>query len=293
MTSPAALVRLIRPHQFIKNGFVFLPIFFGHRFTDLMAVERCVVAFLAFCLVSASVYVLNDIQDVEEDRAHPKKRKRPIAAGTVTLPAAWVTFAVCLAGAAAMSFALNWRILPFLGGYFVLNLAYSLGLKRVAVIDVFCIAVGFVLRVFAGGVAGNVAVSRWIVLMTFLLALFLALGKRRDDLLIEGDSTRVRKAISGYNKEMINASMVSMTAVIIVSYLMYAMSPDVTVAMGSENVYLTAFWVILGLFRYMQITFVQHESGSPTRILYRDWFLKLVLAGWLISFFLFIYVNTF
>ncbi len=180
-----ALVQLARPHQYLKNGFIFLPLFFGHRLHDLQALAPACWAFAAFCLGASSVYVINDLHDVEEDRQHPVKKLRPLAAGIITRQEA----GGLAAGFMVLSLAVAWLflgpgfLLP-LGAYVLLNLVYSYGLKHLAIIDVVCIAVGFVLRVYAGGLAADIPPSHWLVLMTFLLALFLALAKRRDDLLL-------------------------------------------------------------------------------------------------------------
>ena len=175
-----------------------------------------------------------------------------------------------------------------IGGYVILNLAYSGFLKHIAIIDVVCIAIGFVLRIRAGGVAGDVAISPWIMIMTFLLAMFLALAKRRDDLLLD-DGPGVRKSLDGYNMEFVSSGMIVMASVIIVSYILYAVSPEVIEKHGTANLYLTAFWVIVGLLRYMQITFVKNQSGSPTLILLKDYLLQATVLLWLVSIYLLIY----
>jgi 4-hydroxybenzoate polyprenyltransferase len=175
------------------------------------------------------------------------------------------------------------------GGYIVLNLLYSAFLKHIAVIDIICIALGFVLRIFAGSTAAHIENSPWIIIMTFLIALFLALAKRRDDLLLSDDGHPIRKSLDGYNREFVSAAMVVMASVIIVSYLLYTISPEVTAKHGTRNFYLTAFWVIAGLLRYMQITFVEEKSGSPTVVMIQDLFLKIVVLCWLVSVYILIY----
>jgi 4-hydroxybenzoate polyprenyltransferase len=285
-------LKLIRIHQSVKNGFVLLPIFFGKRFTDPHVLGLALLAALAFYLASASIYVLNDLRDVAEDRLHPKKRFRPIASGAVGEREA-VALALCCLGAAALLGALlGPAFLGVLGGYLALNLAYSLKLKQLAIVDIMCIAVGFVLRVFAGGVATDTWISHWIVLMTFLLALFLALAKRRDDLLLTEDGAAVRRSIHGYNREFVDASMMIMAAVTIVSYVLYTVTPEVMASFSSDDIYLTTFWVILGILRYLQRTFVDKDSGSPTAMLLEDRLLQLSIIGWLASFAFIIYFHT-
>lgn len=286
-----ALVQLARPHQYLKNGFIFLPLFFGHRLHDLQALIPACWAFAAFCLGASSVYIINDLHDIEEDRQHPVKKLRPLAAGILTRQeAGWLA-----AGFMVLSLAVAWLflgpgfLLP-LGAYVLLNLVYSYGLKHLAIIDVVCIAVGFVLRVYAGGLAADIPPSHWLVLMTFLLALFLALAKRRDDLLLTVNGPQVRRNLDGYSLEFVSLSMVLMAAVVIVSYILYTVSPEVVAKHGTNDVYLTTIWVIMGLLRYMQITFVEQRSGSPTLVLLKDSFLQVIILLWLLSFYLIFYV---
>jgi 4-hydroxybenzoate polyprenyltransferase len=199
-----------------------------------------------------------------------------------------------LAGAGILAGAfLPAAFLVILGSYLTLNLAYSLFLKHFAVVDVVCISLGFVLRVYAGGVAAEVPISHWIVALTFLLALFLALGKRRDDLSLIADGHGARKSLDGYNLEFVGLAMGVMAAVIIVAYLLYTVSPETIKRHGTDQLYLTAFWVIVGLLRYFQISLVEVRSGSPTNILLNDRFLQIVMVLWLLSFFLLHYLSRF
>jgi hypothetical protein len=155
----------------------------------------------------------------------------------------------------------------------------------------FCIATGFVLRVFAGGAAADIDISHWIIIMTFLLALFLGMAKRRDDIILASDGFGVRSSISGYNKEFISLGMVFMASVIVVAYLLYTVSPEVCEKYKTDHLFLTGFWVILGVLRYMQITFVEQKSGSPTMVLIKDPFLQSVIVLWMVNFYMFIYVS--
>jgi 4-hydroxybenzoate polyprenyltransferase len=157
-------------------------------------------------------------------------------------------------------------------------------LKHISIIDIFIISTGFVLRLYAGSVSSDIYLSHWIIIMTFLLALFLAIAKRRDDVLLSNQGKETRKNIDGYNLEFVNASMVLMSAVIIVSYILYSVSNEVIQKLDTQYLYLTTFFVILGILRYMQITFVEEKSASPTKIVIKDLFLKLTIVAWLISF---------
>ncbi len=290
---PWACVKLARPHQYVKNLFVFLPLFFGWKLTDAAAVRSALLAFAAFCLAASAVYVINDLRDIEEDQAHPTKRHRPLASGAIRPGQALAFAAGLLAGAAGLTAFLGSTVFAsILAGYFALNLLYSFVLKHLSLVDLACIAVGFVLRVFAGGAVSAVTPSHWIVLMTFLLALFLGFAKRRDDLLLSASGCeRTRKSLDGYNLEFVSVSMMIMAAVVIVSYILYTLSPEVIAKHGSDKLYLTAFFVIMGMLRYLQITLVECKSGSPTLVLLRDAFIQASLVLWIVSFYLILYVE--
>ncbi len=278
-----SVLELLRPHQWLKNLFVLAPLFFSFHFTE----ENIIVAlsgFVLFSLAASSIYVLNDYFDIEEDRQHPTKCHRPLASGAITKPQA-VLFMVGLWGVVSVgAYLLNPVFLAVVVGYVLLNVFYSFKLKHIPILDIIIIAIGFVLRVFAGAVLIAVTPTMWIVLVTFLLALFLALAKRRDDCLLSLQGKATRKNIDGYNLELVNAAMVLMAAVTLVSYIMYTVSPEVVVRFGSDYLYLTALFVIMGILRYMQITFVEENSGSPTKLLLKDRFLQLTLVGWVASF---------
>ncbi|WP_246032252.1 decaprenyl-phosphate phosphoribosyltransferase [Sulfurimonas crateris] len=277
-------LKLFRIHQYIKNLFIFLPLLFSFSFSDSQDNLNVLVAFLLFSLLASSIYIFNDLLDINEDRAHPTKRNRPLASGSVSKNSAISLMLILSTTSLGISLLFNTELFTVLLIYFLLNIAYTLKLKHIAILDIFIIATGFVLRLFAGSSVTEIPLSMWIILMTFLLALFLALAKRRDDVLLSLEGQETRKNIDGYNLEFVNASMVLMAGVVIVSYLMYTISPEVESRLGTEHLYLTSFFVILGILRYMQITFVEEESGSPTKVVIRDKFLKLTILFWLISF---------
>jgi decaprenyl-phosphate phosphoribosyltransferase len=283
-------LQLARPRQFVKNGFVLLPIFFGGKLGDLGALEQTLIAFAAFCLAAGGVYVLNDLKDIQEDRQHPAKKNRPLASGAIPPRRAMIFMAVLLLLAAwAGTLLPKPDFLLILGAYLLLNVAYSFFLKHQAIIDVVCIALGFVLRVLAGGVAAVVPVSHWIVIMTFLLAIFLAMAKRRDDLLLAAEGHSPRRSMDGYSLEFVSVSMAVMAAVIIVAYLLYTVSPDTIQKHGTNQLYLTGFWVVVGLLRYLQLALVENRTGSPSKIFLQDHFLQAVLSLWILSFFFLLY----
>ena len=266
-----------------------MPLVFALKVTEIMLIERVFIAFIAFSLVASSIYIFNDIRDREEDKNHPTKKTRPITSGEVSIKEGFILITVLFFFGICISYFLNSSFFYILLGYFVLNILYSLVLKHISIIDIIIIAIGFVLRVFSGSVVAGVEASEWLIIMTFLLALFLALAKRRDDVILSNDTTNIRKNIDGYNLEFINASMIIMASIVIVAYILYTVSAQTVEKFHSEYLYLTTIFVIIGLIRYMQITFVENNSGSPTNILIKDRFLQITIFLWLASCILLIY----
>lgn len=284
------LIKLLRLSHWTKNLFLFLPLFFSGHVGDWHALLLCLSGFLAFGLSASFIYIINDVRDVEEDRLHPVKQNRPLASGQISTHLGLGLAFMLLTSGLVIAAVLNTVFLYVLAGYVAMNLAYSMGLKKMPIIDVSMISTGFVLRVVSGGVLGEVAISHWIIVMTFLLALFLALAKRRDDLVIHRDSGKVmRKSLEGYNLDFINAAMTFMSGVIVVAYLMYTLSAEVIQRMGTDKLYLTGLFVIMGLMRYMQLTLVFERSGNPTQILLQDRTIQVVLIGWMLSFVVVLY----
>lgn len=290
MTAITTYFRLLRPQQFLKNGFIWLPIFFGYQITNIHAVLQTTYAFIAFCLMAGAVYVINDLKDVDSDRQHPLKKNRPLAAGKISPGRAAIWAMLMAAGALAIAVIfLPGLCTGILGMYLTMNLAYSFGLKHLPIVDIVCIALGFVLRIFIGGTAAQVVISPWIVILTFLMALFLALAKRKDDLLLADQGHNVRKAIDGYNAEFISLGMGVMASVIIMAYILYTVSPEIVTKHGTRKLYLSGVWVVLGVLRYLQITFVDENSGSPTQVLIKDTVLQVIIGLWLVNIYLLLY----
>ena len=286
---------LIRPKQWAKNVFVLLPMFFGRQLTDPATLQSSLLVFAAFSFIASSVYCINDLIDVEADRQHPVKCKRPIASGAVSRKQGWLLTVVMALLSAATVLTLSshiWQVLAVLAGYYLLNIAYCTRLKNYAIIDVCVIAFGFVLRILAGGVATGISVSRWLVLMTFLLTLFLSLAKRRDDVLrMNATGKAPRKNTIRYNLTFINQAITITGSVTTVCYIMYCVSPEVVAAFGTPNLYLTTIFVIIGLLRYIQLAVVDEQSGDPTKIVWKDRFTQLVILAWLSSFLFLIYLS--
>ena len=292
----SSILKLIRPQQWLKNVFVMIPMFFGGSLLDPGDIRASVLTFMAYSLVASSVYCFNDINDVEADRRHPVKCRRPLASGAVSMGTAWVLMVLMLVVAAAFTAMLGDRehvlkvgaVLLF---YYIMNLAYCAKLKQYAIVDVCVVAFGFVLRVLAGGFATDIVPSKWLVLMTFLLTLFLSFAKRRDDVLRMNETGEPpRKNTIRYNLTFINQAITVSASVTLVCYIMYTVSPEVVARFGSDMLYLTSVFVLLGLLRYMQITVVDKKSGDPTKMVLHDRFTQLVVAAWALTFLVIIYL---
>ena len=284
------IIKLLRPKQWSKNVFVFLPLFFDKKFTDTHLLALTCLCFIIFSLAASAVYCLNDILDRKADALHPEKCKRPIASGAVSVSAGWTAMAVCALLAVGLTLWLLPDLTWLLLSYIVLNVAYSLWLKHVSLIDMLLVASFYVMRVLAGAITGNIIPSQWIVVMTFLLALFLVLGKRRDDVMLQAETgATVRRGAANYNLPFINMALSIVATITMVSYMMYTMSDDVAARFDNPYVYCTAIFVLAGILRYLQITVVENRSGSPTKVLFRDRFIQLCLLGWFITFLIIIY----
>lgn len=286
------IILLARPHHYVKNLFIFLPAFFAFKIDDPALIWKTLIAFAAFSLTASAVYILNDWKDQEEDRKHPVKRSRPIASGEVGTPGAFMLFGIFLFAGAVLALISSTQIFFIIAIYFLLNVAYSLKLKHVPIIDISIISTGFVLRLFVGAEAAEVDLSHWIIVMTFLLALFLSLAKRRDDVIIYLNSDKkVRKVIDGYDLKFLDSAIVMTSSIVVLAYILWSLSPEVSSRLSSGNTFLTAIFVVLGILRYMQITFVEEESGNPTRVMLKDKFIQMSLLGWVASFVWILYLS--
>ena len=290
----SSLVQLLRPKQWIKNVFIFLPLFFNGHISDFDKLFPCIIAFFAFSFAASAIYCFNDILDVQADKQHPEKCNRPIASGAISVTAAYIIAVICLF--VSFLLLLSWgggakySVMGLIGFYCLMNIAYCIQLKHFTLIDVMVISTGFVLRIFTGGFASDTHLSEWIVLMTFLLALFLAFAKRRDDVIIyQNSGIMPRKNTYRYNLEFLNQTLTIISSVMLMAYIMYTVSPEVVERLGSRYVYVTTLFVLMGIIRYLQMTLVNLQSGNPTEILYRDRLLQCCIAGWIISYLFIIY----
>ena len=291
-------LKLLRVEQWVKNLFVFAPLFFSGNIFHSSLFVSSTFAFIVFSLAASSIYIINDYMDIESDRKHPEKKNRPLASGVISKSSAIVVFialviaVVGLMLVGEMNFNLSlWKFASIIGFYFVMNLFYTFKLKHVAIIDVTIIATGFVLRVLAGGYASGIPISQWAILLTFLLALVLAIGKRRGELINAQISGRTRRALDGYNVQFADIALSISATLAIVSYLMFTVTPEVQSKFGMK-VFYTFIFVVFAFLRYLQQTLVYNKTESPTKIVYKDHYIQVTIVLWAISFLLLIYSNN-
>lgn len=283
-------IKLLRVKQYVKNVFLFLPLFFSASISQYCSLLKVALAALIFSLASSSIYILNDIKDVNEDKLHPEKCNRPIASGAITIKTSSIIAVLLVTLSLTASFFLNKLFAVCILTYLVLNVLYTIRLKHITIIDIIIISIGFVIRVIAGGVVADIIPSQYLILMTFLISLFIALAKRYDDVLLESKGLKTRKNIDGYNKEFILAAIAITAAVNIVTYILYTLSEEIIKQFNSEYVYFTSLFVIIGFLRYLQLTFVDKNSYSPTNVLYKDKFILITVLLWILSFATIIYL---
>ena len=272
----------MRPAQWVKNGFVLAAPLFSLRLFTGPDFQRSMEAVVLFCLLSGSIYIWNDIADRCRDRTHPEKQKRPIASGRLS-PAIAGIVATILAGASVVA---GFLLHPLFGwicvAYVANNLLYSHLLKRMVILDVISIAIGFVLRAIAGGEAIQVRISTWLILCTFLLALFLGFSKRRHEMvLLEGSASQHRKSLEQYSVQFLDMMIAIVTASTILSYSLYTVSAETVTKFGTENLIFTTLFVLYGIFRYLYLVYCRQEGGNPTRILFNDRPLQATILAWL------------
>lgn len=279
-----SLVLSLRPSQWTKNLIVFAALMFGQRLLDVRAVAYAVAAFAVFCALSGVVYLINDVADREADRIHPTKRQRPIASGALSVPVALTTAAVLAAAALGAAFWLR-PAFGLLGAiYLALLASYSGPLKHLVIIDVLTIAIGFVLRAAAGAVVIGVAISHWLLILTILLALFLALSKRRHELVLLADgATSHRRILQEYSPYLLDQMISVVTASTLVAYAFYTVSPETVAKFGTDRLVWTLPFPLYGIFRYLYLVHQKEGGGSPAEMLLNDRPLLVCVALWAIT----------
>ncbi len=282
----------MRVNQWVKNLFVFLPLFFSGNLFNIDLLIESFYGFLIFSFVASSIYIINDYVDIEKDKKHPEKKNRPLASGKISKQNAFILFLVLL----VLTCFLLWtfgtlQVAILVGIYFLMNIAYSFKLKQVAILDVMIIAFGFLLRVFVGGYMTGILVSDWTILLVFDLALILALGKRRGELVNAELEGVTRKSLNGYNLNFLNSALAITCTVAVICYMMFILSPETQSKFHHYIIY-TFVFVFAAVLRYLQQTFVYAKTESPTKLIFKDHFIQLLIVLWGISYVLLIYFNN-
>lgn len=274
------LIKLMRPFQWYKNGFVFTGLLFSNETFNVPLLLKVILATIAFSLASSAIYVFNDVIDCENDRHHPEKKERPIAKGIVSIPAAIsLSIGTGLAGL-LLGLLVSWQVLIIILAYIALNLAYSYRLKNVVIVDVFCIAAGFMLRILAGTIGVGIPPSKWLLLCGLLITLFLGFAKRRAEMLALSNKEEHRKVLHNYGAVLLDEIMSICAAGVIISYSLYTMSPETIATHNTENLIYTLPFVIYGIFRYIYILHHRNSGGDPSRDLLKDRHIIGVVMGW-------------
>ncbi len=278
------ILKSMRPQQWIKNFFIFAAIIFSQNFLDFSLVLKTVLAFIVFCLLSGSLYILNDLKDLEEDKHHPLKSRRPLASGRLEKSSAILFFFVFSVIGLLLAANLNLNFLIIAGVFFVIQVAYSFYLKHVVILDVFIIAASFFIRVVAGALAIEVDISHWLLICTTLLALFLAMSKRRHELvLLDENAINHRSILREYNPYLLDQMIAVVTASIVVAYCLYTVSEETVTKFGTTKLLYTVPFVLYGIFRYLYLVHQKSEGGSPEVLVIQDKPLLIDIFLWVIS----------
>ncbi|WP_052911170.1 UbiA prenyltransferase family protein [Riemerella anatipestifer] len=289
---------LLRVEQWVKNFFIFVPLLFSGKILETDLFYLSFFAFLIFSLTASGIYIINDYMDIDSDRQHPEKKNRPLASGAISKTTAQILFSGLILsilgslwiGLSVFNIGNIWKFGSIILFYFVMNLAYTFKLKHIAILDITIIAIGFVLRVLAGGYITGLIITQWAILLTFVLALVLAIGKRRGELVNAQLTGKTRKALDGYNIQFADIALSISCALAIVCYLMFTLSPEVQ-ARFHPRVFYTVIFVLFAFLRYLQQTLVYNRTESPTKIVYRDRYIQITLVLWIIVFLYQIYAK--
>ncbi|MFQ6007754.1 MAG: decaprenyl-phosphate phosphoribosyltransferase [Candidatus Zixiibacteriota bacterium] len=286
-----ALIKLARPTHWLKNGIILLALIFAGELSNLKKVEQSLAAIAIFCLLSSAVYTFNDLIDREQDRKHPLKRFRPLASGEIstTMATLMILILTGIALVGAMLMNMNFFMISIV--FIALNLLYTVWLKNIVIVDVMTVALSFVVRAYAGAFAINVPASKWMLINTLLLALFLGFGKRRHELLLlEHKAAAHRKILVKYSPYLLDQLIAVVTPSVLVMYMLYSFSPEVSLKLGTQNLFATIPFVVYGIFRYLYLIHKEEKGGSPTRVLISDRPILVTVLLWLVAAIVVLYV---
>jgi 4-hydroxybenzoate polyprenyltransferase len=276
------LIASLRPKQWTKNGFVLIPLLFAQKVFDGTGLLQAFQAAAAFCLVTGAVYLINDLFDMESDRRHPTKSRRPLAAGLIGPRTAWVTAGALLLAAVIWGWIIGKGFFVVMAIYLLIQLMYNAGLKQVVIVDIFCVSSGFFLRVIGGALAIQVSISHWLIICTTLISMFLSLAKRRHELMTLGNNGAVlhRAVLGQYNLQLLDQMIAMITASTLLSYMLYCISPETIARFKSDHLIYTFPFVLYGILRYLFLIYRRNEGDSPEKLLLSDTPLFLSIACW-------------
>jgi 4-hydroxybenzoate polyprenyltransferase len=278
------IIKSMRPKQWTKNLLVFAALIFSEKLFDATNALRTLAAFVAFCLVSGAVYMVNDLVDRESDQRHPQKRLRPIASGRVKPAAAVVAAVFAVLLSVGGGFWLDWRFGAVVAGYLVMQLAYSFGLKRIVLLDVMVVAAGFVIRAVAGTLVVHVRLSPWLFVCTMFLALFLAIAKRRHELVnLEGGGMSHRSVLASYSQTLLDQMIAVATSAAVISYSIYTIAQETVEKFGTSRLMLTVPFVVFAVYRYLYLVYRREEGGAPEKAFLTDLPLIIDIVLYLVS----------
>lgn len=284
------IILSLRPKQWSKNLIIFAGLVFSRNLLNAGYLFRSIAAFFIFCLLAGSIYIINDILDIEQDRRHPAKAKRPIASGKLSINSGLIFAVIFTIASLFFAYLINLSFFLVAIAYFILMLAYSLFLKKIVILDVLVVAIGFALRAFAGTIAISVELSVWLFLCAILLALFLAISKRRHELvLFEAAATSHRLVLGEYSKLLLDQMISIVTAATIIAYSIYTIAPETVAKFHSKNLVLTIPFVLYGIFRYLYLIYQKQLGGSPERVLLEDRSLIISILAWFLSIIVILY----
>lgn len=283
-------LKLLRFHQYIKNLLIFAPLFFAADIFNIDLLTKCFYAYASFCLTASSLYIFNDLCDIEYDCKHHIKKNRIIASAKINKKQSFcIMLILAFSGIALLSFQSK-DALIILILYIIINLMYSIWLKHIVIIDIIIIAIFYLVRLYIGSIISNIPLTIWIVILTFIFALFIALSKRRNDIIIYSSTgTITRKVIDGYNLKYINYSIIILSILSIAVYFLYTCSSTIISTFKSQHVYLTSIFVIIAIIRYLQILFLKKKADDPVKIFCTDYLLSISFFFWILTFGLIIY----
>ena len=284
------IIKLLRVKHWVKNLFIFIPLFFSGDFFSSEKFIPTTIVFIGFSFIASFIYIINDVFDKEFDKIHPEKKHRPIASGKISIRQSLIigVFVLVAGLIIVWNISINGLLLSIF--YVVLNFLYTTKLKQIPIVDFIIIAVGFIIRILIGGEIGSIELTQWVIVMVFLLSLFIAVTKRRDDVYqYESFNKLNRKVVSDYTVEYMDNLITIISSVLLVSYLLFITSEDVFSRYSQKYLIVSFLFVLIGIFRYNQITYVKNKSGSPINILFKDLFLQITILFWFLTFFGLIY----